>query len=1311
MEFVDALGLGKPVPVQGLLPIHYGDFFGLGSVLEGTPAWVENGTGSGMAFETVKGSVQYLRQPSFTCRYHYPGILPFMPPLDTHDATGVDNLTRWIDVFKTAYEHQKPAYTAFDDGRGTDTYTGAKILGRNARFALAAEGAGNATLAGSVASSTKSGGIRLFFRENPTNTQADTSTGVAPYYALYNASIGTLLIYPASPVNTYFPSDTPVKPYDGYGTVTRLNDHHYTYGYIVNAAALLAMENETWMNEYKEAINQIVFDVAYTTEIQNTYAFPEMRYWDAYTGHCAAGGLVSPDFLTDNNDESISEEINFWAGAILWGTASNQPEMTQIGIEHYTVAIYANWAYWRDHFGTYQRLFDAVEGPGYDPRWVSTQYTAQVYDAQVKQSTFFGPHPTDISYITVAPITPASFYHAMDPAAIRTYQQQYEAYLKQYNLDPINPDGKERFGNNETANQWYGQLAYYSELACWYAMAEPDAALAAYFDVAPDWTVNEYGIIPCVMMTHGGNSGATTYQFIRYLQVHGTPDPLEVYATNTPYFMTFVKNGERTYAAYNPTDAPLDVAFSDGTVLKGVPAHTLRTYPTGMPGPLAAGFTANVTQGNAPLPAGFTDTSAGALTGWAWSIDGAAPFSTDQNTEYTFDAPGVYNVTLTVANRAGASSSVSEIISVKQPGTLSAPFVTATIDPMAGVGSHSSLTLDADGSAHIGYYDQTNRTARYAWTNGTWQSEPVFGSDGGIALALDGNGTPHIAYGNAAGTSLNAATRQGENWTNTQITPVGSAYPSLVMSSSHGPCVAFQSVPLQIPRFSWAPPGTAGDWPVVDVEPPASRIGGNYVSLAQTSDQQPHVSYSTAKALKHAWMPTWGAPEKWVNETVATANVAWTSMGVDADGHPTIAYYDAGAKHLMYAINGSSWTTEVVDAAGDVGRYCSLAFNPMPGSDHAPGISYYDATNRSLKYAWKDGAAWYSTTVDTGNVGKWTSLAIDEHGHAHISYADAGNRTLKHAVQRPVDAAFLASARSGTAPLTVQFTDVSTGDGIVGWEWDMNTDGVADSAHQHPVHVYTEPGTYTVTLIVRHASGAHDTETATDHIVVTAPQAGSSGGGGGSGTGSSAGSASSLQAGQSATIAVDAGAMNSLTVTVGSDVQRLLVTVTPSGSLPSSVPSPTQTVYEFQEITPYWADAAAIDQVVYTFTVSKVWLAEQGSGPGDVVLLRYNGTAWEALPTTYADEGTGDYTFAAVSPGFSWYAVAIEEGATLGMPTATTAPDTAPATITPSPAQTTPAPLPAEPVTEIPMFAAVGAILVIAAAGAALWYRETAKKP
>ena len=73
-----------------------------------------------------------------------------------------------------------------------------------------------------------------------------------------------------------------------------------------------------------------------------------------------------------------------------------------------------------------------------------------------------------------------------DKQSIVTYLQDYEEYLKKYDLDPLNPEGTKRFGDGTTENQWYGRLAYYSELACWYAMANPDAALTTYFDVTPE---------------------------------------------------------------------------------------------------------------------------------------------------------------------------------------------------------------------------------------------------------------------------------------------------------------------------------------------------------------------------------------------------------------------------------------------------------------------------------------------------------------------------------------------------------------------------------------------------------------------------------------------------------------------------------------------------------------------------------------------------------------------------------------------------------------------------------------------------------
>jgi PKD repeat protein len=64
-----------------------------------------------------------------------------------------------------------------------------------------------------------------------------------------------------------------------------------------------------------------------------------------------------------------------------------------------------------------------------------------------------------------------------------------------------------------------------------------------------------------------------------------------------------------------------------------------------------ANFTANVTEGFAPLTVQFTDTSLNDPTDWYWEFgDGAT--SAIQNPVYTYTLPGDYTVNLTV-ERAG----------------------------------------------------------------------------------------------------------------------------------------------------------------------------------------------------------------------------------------------------------------------------------------------------------------------------------------------------------------------------------------------------------------------------------------------------------------------------------------------------------------------------------------------------------------------------------------------------------------------------------------------------------------------------------
>ncbi|OGO00702.1 MAG: hypothetical protein A2Y59_05030 [Chloroflexi bacterium RBG_13_52_14] len=83
----------------------------------------------------------------------------------------------------------------------------------------------------------------------------------------------------------------------------------------------------------------------------------------------------------------------------------------------------------------------------------------------------------------------------------------------------------------------------------------------------------------------------------------------------------------------------------------------------------------------------------------------------------------------------------------------------------------------------------------------------------------------------------------------------------------------------------------------------------------------------------------------------------------------------------------------------------------------------------------------------------------------------------------PSVADFSASPTLGKSPLTVQFSDQSTGE-ISSWKWDFDSDGTVDSTNQNPTHAYSTAGTYTVSLTVTGADGADDTEVKVGYIRV-----------------------------------------------------------------------------------------------------------------------------------------------------------------------------------------------------------------------------------
>ena len=135
----------------------------------------------------------------------------------------------------------------------------------------------------------------------------------------------------------------------------------------------------------------------------------------------------------------------------------------------------------------------------------------------------------------------------------------------------------------------------------------------------------------------------------------------------------------------------------------------------------------------------------------------------------------------------------------------------------------------------------------------------------------------------------------------------------------------------------------------------------------------------------------------------------------------------------------------------------------------------------------------YGTGVYAGNGDHYTVTGLTN-GAAYsfkitaIDEVPNESTGVETGVITPRGADFAADATEVLPNTTVQFTDLSTG-APTGWSWDLDGDSIADSAAQHPSHLYTALGTYTVTLTATYADG-NDAETKTDYISVQSQVAG-----------------------------------------------------------------------------------------------------------------------------------------------------------------------------------------------------------------------------
>ena len=146
------------------------------------------------------------------------------------------------------------------------------------------------------------------------------------------------------------------------------------------------------------------------------------------------------------------------------------------------------------------------------------------------------------------------------------------------------------------------------------------------------------------------------------------------------------------------------------------------------------------------------------------------------------------------------------------------------------------------------------------------------------------------------------------------------------------------------------------------------------------------------------------------------------------------------------------------------------------------------------------------TSTSTGNVTTW-EWDFDNDGNIDsteesptYTYTESGDYTVSLTVgdgvttdtETKIDyisvgdlivADFTADPLTGLAPLTVNFTNTSSG-AVTTWEWDFDNDGNIDSTEENPTYTYTEIGIYTVSLTVSDGTNT-DIEIKPDYIEAT----------------------------------------------------------------------------------------------------------------------------------------------------------------------------------------------------------------------------------
>lgn len=470
-------------------------------------------------YNTPRGLLQLVASNDISVSYKFAGMLPWYPM--PNDVTG----EHAYDADKMLKMLQRYAQTGTF---GSDTYWGGKGLTQMALNMTFAREMGNEEMF-----NTCHDRLRDALVDWLTYTPGEDS-----FFFAYDNRYRGLIGY-----NTSYDSET-------------YNDHHFHYGYFTLAAALLTLVDDDFKAKYGDMVRLVARD--YNNYKRDSWAC-FLRMMDPWAGHCYAGGMGDG---AGNGQESTSESMQAWGGMYLLGVALGDDELRDAGIFGWVSESRATAEYWFDRHGdAITADFHTTKQEGYNIDYdkfkhknldYTIPYSSNLTSHGLGWWTWFGGDPVFMQGIQWMPISPALDYLGEDKAfAAWDYERLME--LKEH-------VGWQDYSGDKA---WLGDSDWGNVVLSYRQWSDPDDA-AAIFDEG--WTKG------WPTMTTSSTNGITYF----VIHSHRTYGDIQWDVTaSIPTARVYKKGTETYHVAFNPTDEPVTVSFSDGVSFT-VPARQMK---------------------------------------------------------------------------------------------------------------------------------------------------------------------------------------------------------------------------------------------------------------------------------------------------------------------------------------------------------------------------------------------------------------------------------------------------------------------------------------------------------------------------------------------------------------------------------------------------------------------------------------------------------------------------------------------------------------------------------------------------------------